>query len=644
MDSLVSFGIFDFNMRIGIICAAVFVLIILVIAPVFFKRQRRSRFVILLTVALTVFVLALSAATVFSRPFVRLQTAVQGGYLQEAHQPIEISFTVPINPENVSLHISPEVEGNWIFQDALPFFSGRYKDRAVFVPKESFYPEAKVVVYAVGLKRLFPGGTVHEQSLDFFSPMLPNIKDIYPKDGQENVGIKDPFEITFDAPSGEFVDWTYEISPPISFTIDTASVSKHKLVFSKPLQQDRVYSLSISRAGRSYRVDDFSDVLKGDAELVQKISFKTVASPYVKLFDQQAAGARADSPIKVVFSEAMNPVSVAEKFSLSPATVGTINWEDEKTFVFTPNEEFKRGTDYIIKFLSGMENKFGGTTDRDIELNFSPAGVVAVSSISPKNASYGQSVDLSRIVVEFDQAVDRDSAQNSFSISPNIAGSFSWEGNKMIFSLSRALDYATKYRIQLKKGIKTVYGLDSDKDYNYSFTTKDKTFSLEVPMYYQSETFTCNIAATRMVLASKAVKLSEASIKAAVGEGGDPNVNWVEGYGVHWGPISDFISKYRTVSVKRNWNVVDLVKEVQKGNPVIIWGHNQLSSLGVFKLDSGATAYHGMHSVVVKGFVGDVENPSAIIVNDPWRGVRTISVSSFKNLWAYIGNTALVVY
>lgn len=609
-----------------------------------FKKKRYRRLLVLLSVTTIVFVLFFSFSTLFSRPFSRLQTVSEGGYLAEAHQPIEISFTVPINSKNVSFRMSPEVEGDWVFHNALPFFSGRYKNRAIFIPKESFYPETKIVVYVVGLKRLFPGGEKHEQSIEFFSPNLPNIKEIYPENGQENVSIKDPFEIIFDSPSGEFVNWVYEISPPINFSVDKSDSNKNKLIFSKPLLQDREYTLSISRAGRSYSVRDFSDVEKGDLELIQKITFKTVASPFIKLYDQQGNGVRADSPIKIVFSEAMNHASVAEKFSISPTAAGKINWEDEQTFIFLPEDEFKKGADYTIKFLSGMENKYGGKTDHDIELNFSAVGAVKVSSIYPKNASYGLPVDLSRVVIEFDQEVDRASAQNSFSIYPNISGSFSWEGNKMVFSLSRSLDNSTKYSIKLKSGIKTVYGLDSNEDYTYSFTTKNKVFSLDIPMYSQSETFTCNIAATRMVLAYEGITLSEDSIKAAVGEGGDPNENWVEGYGVHWGPIYNFISKYRSVSLKRDWNVVDLVKEVQRGNSVIVWGHNQLGSSGAFKLDSGVTGYRGMHSVVVKGFVGNVENPTSIIVNDPWRGPRTMSVSSFKSLWAYIGNTALVVY
>lgn len=644
MSSFLTFGIENFKIRVLVIFIFIIILVVYNLSIFILKKERKHRLLLILNIALFVLFFFFFFVTLFLRPFSHLETLPEGGYLTEAHQPFEISFNIPINPKNVSFNLSPEVKGDWVFEDVLPFFSGGYKDRAIFIPKESFYPETKIVVYIVGLKRLFPGGEKHEQSIEFFSPNLPNIKETYPKNSQDNVSIKDPFEIIFDKPNGEFVKWFYEINPPVDFDADKSDKNKHKLIFSKPLIQGSEYSLSISRAGRSYRVDDFSDIEKGDLELIQTNVFKTVAVPSIKSYEPKGEGARADSPIKIVFDEDMNHASVEEKFYLSPTTAGKINWEDEKTFIFSPDQEFKKGTDYTIKFLSEMENKYGGKTDQDIEINFSTVGIVRVLSVYPKDASYSLDPNLSNAAIEFDQEVDHASAQNSFSIYPNILGSFSWEGNKMVFSFNHSLDYSTKYSIKLKKGIKTVYGLDSNEDYNYSFTTKNKLFSLVIPMYYQSELFTCNIAATRMALAYRGVNLSENSIKAAVGEGGDPNINWVRSYGVHWDPIYNFISKYRSVSLKTNWNVTDLLKEVQAGNPVITWGYNQLGSSGSFVLNSGAAGYHGMHSLVVKGFAGNVENPTSIIVNDPWRGPRTISISSFKSLWAYLGNTALVVY
>ena len=56
-----------------------------------------------------------------------------------------------------------------------------------FHPAQSFYPEEKIVIYFVGLTRLFPGGEEHEQSLEFFGPKIPQITSISPENGEEHV-------------------------------------------------------------------------------------------------------------------------------------------------------------------------------------------------------------------------------------------------------------------------------------------------------------------------------------------------------------------------------------------------------------------------------------------------------------------------
>ncbi|OGH87631.1 MAG: hypothetical protein A3J93_03875 [Candidatus Magasanikbacteria bacterium RIFOXYC2_FULL_42_28] len=647
MSFLINFGIENFRTRLAVIFIFVFILVVFNLGIFIlkqFKTEFNRRILFYLNIILLFFIGLFLSTALFLKPFAQLETLSAGGYLAEAHQPIEISFTVPVRPENLSLYISPEVDGEWVFRDVLPFFSNGYKDRATFIPKESFYPESKIVVYIVGLKRLFPVGEKHEQSLEFFAPRLPNITETYPKDNQDNVSVNDNFTATFDAPSGEFIKWFYEITPPIGFVVNESNKNKNEIVFNKPLRQDSEYSVAIFRTGRSYNVTDFSDVELGDSQLIKTVVFNTVRSPKIKSYDPYGAGARVDLPIKIVFEEPMNQASVAEKFSLSPTTTGKISWEDEKTFVFLPDQILEKGADYRINFLSGIEDGSGGKTRQDIVLNFSTAGKVKILSTYPKSGATGLSPDLAGVVINFDQEVDHVSAENYFSIFPNVRGSFSWNGDKLTFSFKTPLAYATKYTVSFKKGIKAVYGLELDQDYAYSFTTKNKSFSLNVPLYYQSETFTCNIATARMALAYRGDNLSESFIKAEVGEGEDPNVSWVAGYGAHWKPIYNFISRYRKASIKTGWNIAELVKEVNAGNPVIIWWHNQYSTTGSFTLDSGATGYRGMHSVVVKGYVGSVENPISIIVNDSWRGPKTYSISSFKSIWAYLNYTAIVVY
>lgn len=149
-----------------------------------------------------------------------------------------------------------------------------------------------------------------------------------------------------------------------------------------------------------------------------------------------------------------------------------------------------------------------------------------------------------------------------------------------------------------------------------------------------------------LALAYRGVNISTNSAKASIGVGEDPNVNWVDGYGVHIGPLSGYIRGFRSAVVKSGWSVSGLASEIMAGNPSIVYVYNGSSKpYGAYELDPGGyTAYMGMHSEVVIGFTGSVENPTSIITNDPWKGKRKLSVNTFNGLWNYMGRLAVVVY
>lgn len=120
------------------------------------------------------------------------------------------------------------------------------------------------------------------------------------------------------------------------------------------------------------------------------------------------------------------------------------------------------------------------------------------------------------------------------------------------------------------------------------------------------------------------------------------------GYGAHWDPVANAMSKYRKTEVKRHWNIPDMLDVVRQGNPVMVWWVNGVWPAKdiSWNLPNGERVYtvNGMHVEVVKGWVGDVQDPEAILTNDPWRGNRRYTQSQFLNLWKWFDNTAVVVY
>ena len=75
------------------------------------------------------------------------------------------------------------------------------------------------------------------------------------------------------------------------------------------------------------------------------------------------------------------------------------------------------------------------------------------------------------ITVTFSEAMNLASAQSAFSISPSVTGSFSWDGNKMIFTPSSNLAYETTYTVNIGTEAEDLAGSNLESSYNWQFTT-----------------------------------------------------------------------------------------------------------------------------------------------------------------------------
>ena len=198
-------------------------------------------------------------------------------------------------------------------------------------------------------------------------------------------------------------------------------------------------------------------------------------------------------------------------------------------------------------------------------------------------------------------------------------------------------------------------------------TPTPKTFILNVPQYKQHHTFTCYSVAAKMALGYRGVMIDELGFLDEIGYDkternfvsntwGDPNKGVVGtyngsgpgGYGVHWDPVANAIKKYRNVEVVRSWNIPDMLKKVEEGNPVMVWWVNGVwpAKDVSWNLPDGGKVYtvNGTHVEVVVGWTGDRNNPTNVITNDPWRGRRSYTPAQFNNLWKWFSNTGVIVY
>jgi len=581
-------------------------------------------------------------ASLFSRPYVILNNVMKGEIVNETEK-IEVRLTVPVRKESLNVFLSPS-QDLMISYDYV-WISTEWVDGFQIIPEESYPAESRIVIYTTGLSNIFPGGIAHEQSLEFFTPPLPEVEGTNLDEVKGAYSVDKDLELFLSEQDGEFVYWDIQINPSVEYKT-VREYSDRLIIDFDSLAQGTTYLVKISQASRIYSTNTHEQLRIGDLQLVKEITFKTIDAPGIKGHNRSGLSLPNTEPWIIEFSEEIDMESVTASYSISPAIEHSLSISsDKKSLIITPKDSFKKGTEYAITLKKGLRTLLGGYLENDAVIKFKTPGVVYPAGYYPRNGSSNISRSVKYFAVTFDQPVNKESAQSKFGISPSVSGTFSWRDNTMYYNFSSALQYYKKYTVTIASGVKSIYGFDSTRSYSSSFTTEEQVFILNVPQYYQPKGFDCNLYATKMALGYRGVNINVESMRSALGVGLDPNADWVTGYGVHWGPVSSYISGYRSNSIKSGWNLLSLLAEVNKGNPVILfWYNGYTTPMGTKILDGGATGYNGMHSEVVVGYTGRVDNPTSVILNDPWRGRRYLSLSTFNWLWSYIGYRAIVVY
>lgn len=595
----------------------------------------------------------------------------------DSEEAFVIQFDRPFDPQKIEPYIFPEVKGKWIKEDN--GISGLNR-RLLFQPEESFLPEADIQIYVAGITNYYQKDPAWDKSIDLVSPRIPSVVSSYPESEGVDFGLEEDIVLNLDHPDGKFVAWDFKIEPEVSFQVirniepEAKDKDRQKILirFEKPLNQNATYTLSISKTPQSYNTNTDEVLIKEEHKEDKPIKFSTIKAASISKIEPSGEGVLASSDIRINFDYPMDQDQVLARLKLTPAIEADYSWIEGKTLVINPKSDLAKDKTYTLSLSKGLKNKKGGISEQDVKHSFKTVGYVGVASFSPGNNTTSRSIN-SNISVTFNQEVDKSNAQSKFKITPRIEGKFSWNGNTLTFNPSSALAYQTTYTISISSGVKAVHGLDSKQSFSSRFTTEPQVFSLAIPYTRQPYRYACNLTAAKMALAYRGINRSVEQIHAAIGTDstpwdpnsrtwGNPHLRFVGtltgsgsgpagtgGYGVYWGPIRNYIaSQGRGAETKSGWNTTALLKEVRNGNPVIIWAHNGYSGSGAnisWKTSGGTNVYavKGMHSYVVRGYIGTPENPTHVMFADPGRGLWTVSIGYFNSLWGTFGRTAVVV-
>ncbi len=599
-----------------------------------------------------------------SSPQVLNYTPVKEEVLFDKDKSIEITFDKPINIDSYKIgtepkYLDPVIEYESDISDIVTLidsvlgtdFKKITNNKIVLTPQTSIPYDRDILFYSVDVTSINGDGGLHEIAMEYKSPEMLEFESISITNKQKDVPTISPVTLTFTQPVLENVDLIVSTNPKSvsTYKVDGKSI---EINFESGLKQGTNYTLNIDLVVNKIGEEDPAIPNK---RIVKDLTFTTVNPPGIKSITPKDSYISYKNDISITFVEAMDIASLNDGISLVPSVeYKKVIAEDGKSVVLKTSGILKKNTEYKVVIKKGTLTQKKGVLEKDITHSFKTYGNVGVSDIYPRNGTGSVSVT-SAISVTFDQPVDKTSAQSAVSVSPKMSFKYSWKGNTLTMYPTKSYAYQSRYTISVRSGVKSIDGLDSNKAYTYTFTTRSQIVLLNVPQYSQRSvangTFMCNLTATKMALAGKGVHISEQQIINSIGAGtpfngttgGNPNADWIDNYGVHWGPISSFISGYRSNSIIHGMSYAQVAKEISNGNPVIIWAYNGNSNQTRKDWHYTYGAKPGLHSSVIYGFSGSESNPSLLYIRDPWIGTYTATQSQLSYKWSYFGYTAVVV-
>lgn len=615
-----------------------------------FKKYFGIIFLVILALLLSLIFwgLILSPKVVASSP----EASTTNGSLKK----IEIKFNKPVNRSKISTYIEPNVQGSWVWEDQL--FGSHLFTKLVFNPDQYLYPKQNYLVKISGVSSILHYKPENNYTFDFTTQSLPEIQSASVSENQDGVPIDSPLLVQLDQSNEGLVDYEFVFSPEAKFEKTYDSNSKqYSLAFTAPLAQATQYTLSAKR----YFID--GDIKDNEIKDDFTVSFITKGPPAIKSYYPSGDNILVDvSELKVTLDQPVNSKQLIDNTSINPLVVGKWSWDsNHNALTYSLSEKLKYGTKYNINIKKGVTGS-GNFLAEDVNLPFTTIGNVAVILSSPKNNSSG--ISGNALSLTFNQNVVHSSAEELFYLEPSVAGGFSWKNNILTYN-STGFATDSTYKFGVRSGVKSIHGLDSNKSFDFSFSTKASETILNVALDYQDKPLSCEAASLKMALRYKGAGVSEDDIMGIIGFDptirngniwGDPYNAFVgdingrqntTGYGVYWDPIARAANNWRRAEAFTGWSVSQVAGQIAEGNPVVIWGVTGRSiARDDWNTPSGKSilAWRGEHARTLIGFKGSVSNPTSFIINDPISGRLTWSRSQFESNWGTFGNAGVVVY
>ncbi len=577
-------------------------------------------------------------------------------------EPLVVQFSFPVNRRSLVPSIAPPVEGTWEWRGGV--LGGHLARTAVFTPDTVWAPDQRYSVTFAGLGPLLTESPTAVATLDVSTKPLPVIIAASISENATNVPADSTINLTLDQPLTDEVDFSFRLEPAVELTVaPDPSSNKYAVRPVTPLVAGQLYRLVAERELVFSELASGSIVRRGERQKVFERLFTVKTPPQITALTPSGDDVGpAQKNITIDFSVPMNRSAVEQAIKLTPNASGVWRWETDQRLNYDLSTALELDTSYQITIPAGVTDQLGDPFADPVVVGFRTVGALRLVTAVP-NRTVGVAVT-APIRLTFNQLPNVGSIRDHLTISPAVPISLEPSGRAIVISPQAPFGYNTKYTLVLAAGAVGQYDRPSRSETIVTFTTEEKVVLLNIAWDRQDRALSCEAAALKMALAGKGVRVSEDDIMAQVGydptprtsDGwGDPDSAFVgdvngaqntTGYGVHWGPIARAASTWRQARSVTGMSLTDAARELEAGNPIVIWGVTGPSYYNPWFTPSGkkVEAWKGEHARTLIGFRGSVENPTSFIINDPLSGRVNWSAAKLRANWATFSFAGVVVY
>jgi len=396
--------------------------------------------IIILTI---VWLLLSMTGTLLARVAVEPKVALAS---QPYYKSVTISFNRPIK-NSVRYAWQQSIKGTWHKTGSFGMVTG-----LVFEPEHSLPAGA---LLELDLENVVPlvdmsSGTKQQQVVYIQVQSAPTLNSIVPANGASNVLADTVVQAVFSSPNHALRNLVLKGDLPlISIRPSSHDDKTFEWKRSAPLQQGRQYTATLLDTAQP-----------NGMQVLATYSFTTVAEPHVTA--SHAGLLYSGHTLDLNFDTDMIQTEKAVQFDIA----GSGAWLDARQYRFIPTD-FTQGKTWGYRVLAGAKSVAGGYFTVSQEFSVSTPGPVVISYAVPTGNRVGTAM---RIAVTFDKTVYHSSAEAAFSISPYVAGTFSWSNDTLIYTHT-GLQPATRYTVTVAAGVRpTLYGVPST-GYTMTFTT-----------------------------------------------------------------------------------------------------------------------------------------------------------------------------